>query len=66
MGNSTGNTIIEKLLQLKEHYKDARTYCKRTEIDDCGSCRAGHYLEARLDTIDGYVALGLRPLILTD
>ncbi|MCI8377367.1 MAG: hypothetical protein HFH72_02470 [Lachnospiraceae bacterium] len=35
MGNSTGNTIIEKLLQLKEHYKDARTYCKRTEIDDC-------------------------------
>ena len=52
MGNSTGNTI--------------RTYCKRTEIDDCGSCRAGHYLEARLDTIDGYVALGLKPLILTD
>lgn len=57
MGNSTGNTIIEKLLQLKEHYKDARTYCKRTEIDDCDSCRAGHYLEARLDTLDECIQL---------
>ena len=37
MGDSIENAIIEKLLQLKEHYKDARTYCKRTEIDDCDS-----------------------------
>ena len=59
MGDSTENSIIEKLLQLKEHYKKVRknTYCRRIEMDDCDSCRADHYLEARLDTVDKCIQL---------
>lgn len=59
MEDSTENSIIEKLLQLKEHYKEVRknTYCRRTEANDCDSCKADHYLEARLDTIDECIQL---------
>lgn len=59
MGDSTDNNIIEKLLQLKDHYKEVRknTYCRRTEMDDCDSCRADHYLKARLDTVDKCIQL---------
>ncbi len=54
MGDSIENSIIEKLLRLKEYYKEVRknTYCRKTETDDCDICRADHYLEARLDTVD--------------
>ena len=46
--------IIEKLEMQKDYYKTIRknTYCRRTEMDDCDSCRADHYLEARLSAID--------------
>lgn len=59
MGDSTENNIIEKLLQLKEHYKEVRknTYCRRTETSDCDSCRADYYLEARLSTVDKCISI---------
>ena len=59
MNNPTESNIIEKLLQLKEHYKEVRknTYCRKTEMDDCDSCRADHYLEARLSTVDECIKL---------
>ena len=46
--------VVEQLESLKENYRKARenTYCRSTETDDCDSCRADHYLEARLSTID--------------
>ena len=45
---------IEQLEKLKKNYMKARdrTYCRSTETDDCDSCRADHYLEARLSAID--------------
>lgn len=59
MGDSTEKSIIEKLLQLKEHYKEVRknTYCRRTEMNDCDSCRADNYLEGRLDAVDKCIQL---------
>lgn len=46
--------VVEQLEALKENYRKTRenTYCRSTETDDCDSCRADHYLEARLGTID--------------
>ena len=46
--------VVEQLKALKENYRKTRenTYCRSTETDDCDSCRADHYLEARLSTID--------------
>ena len=46
--------VVEQLESLKENYRKARenTYCRSTETDDCDSCRADHYLDARLSTID--------------
>lgn len=46
--------VIEQLEKLKKNYMKARdrTYCRSTETDDCDSCRADHYLEARLSAID--------------
>ena len=38
----------------KTKYREIRknTYCRRTEMDDCDSCRADHYLDARLEGIN--------------
>ena len=46
--------VVEQLKALKENYRKVRenTYCRSTETDDCDSCRADHYLDARLSTID--------------
>ena len=46
--------VVEQLEKLKKNYMKARdrTYCRSTETDDCDSCRADHYLEARLSAID--------------
>ena len=46
--------VVEQLKALKENYRKTRenTYCRSTETDDCDSCRADHYLDARLSTID--------------
>ena len=54
MGYLTEGNIIEKLLQLKEYYKTVRKNAnyRSGEMDDCDNCKADHYLEARLDTID--------------
>lgn len=45
--------LIEQLEEQKTKYRDIRknTYCRRTEMDDCDSCRADHYLDARLEGI---------------
>ena len=57
--NKVFETIIEKLESQKEYYKTIRknTYCRRTEMDDCDSCRANHYLEARLSAIDDAIEI---------
>ena len=46
--------VVEQLEELKENYRKIRenTYCRSTETDDCDSCRADHYLDARLSMID--------------
>ena len=46
--------IVEQLEELKEVYRKKRehTRCRSTETDDCDRCRADHYLEARISTID--------------
>ena len=52
------NEFIEKLIgrleEQKTKYRNIRknTYCRRTEMDDCDSCRADHYLDARLEGIN--------------
>ena len=51
--------VVEQLESLKENYRKVRenTYCRSTETDDCDSCRADHYLEARLSTIDRVIEI---------
>lgn len=51
--------IINKLEEQKEYYKDIRknTYCRVTETDNCDSCRADHYLDARLETINSAIEI---------
>ncbi len=51
--------IIERLEELKTNYKTIRsnTHCRRTETNDCDSCRADHYLDARLSTIKGAIEI---------
>ena len=51
--------VVEQLESLKENYRKARenTYCRSTETDDCDSCRADHYLDARLSTIDRVIEI---------
>ena len=51
--------VVEQLELLKENYRNVRknTYCRSTETDDCDSCRADHYLEARLGTIDRVIKI---------
>lgn len=46
--------LIERLEEEKTRYREIRknTYCRRTEMDDCDSCRADHYLDARLEGIN--------------
>lgn len=53
------NDIIEKLLELKEHYEKVRknTHCRVTETDDCDSCRADHHLEAKLWAVDDCIRI---------
>ena len=53
--------IIEKLEMQKDYYKTIRknTYCRRTEMDDCDSCRSDHYLEARLSAIDDAIEMAI-------
>lgn len=59
MGDSVENNVFDELQKLKERYKEIRknTYCRRTEMDDCDSCRADHYLDARLKTVDDCIRL---------
>ena len=54
----SGN-VVEQLESLKENYRKVRenTYCRSTETDDCDRCRADHYLEARLSTIDRVIEI---------
>ena len=51
--------VVEQLEALKENYREKRenTYCRSTETDDCDSCRADHYLEARISTIDRVIGI---------
>lgn len=53
------NKLIEKLEEQKEAYKNVRknTYCRRTEMNDCDSCKADHYLEAKLEAIDDVIEI---------
>lgn len=53
------NRCIDELQKLKDLYKEIRknTYCRRTEMDDCDSCKADHYLEARLSTVDDCIKI---------
>jgi hypothetical protein len=46
--------LIGRLEEQKTSYREIRknTYCRRTEMDDCDSCRADHYLDARLEGIN--------------
>lgn len=46
--------LIGRLEEQKTRYREIRknTYCRRTEMDDCDSCRADHYLDARLEGIN--------------
>ena len=46
--------LIGRLEEEKEQYKRARgnTHCVITETSECDSCRADHYLYARLRCID--------------
>ena len=46
--------LISRLEEQKTKYREIRknTYCRRTEMDDCDSCRADHYLDARLEGIN--------------
>ena len=46
--------LIGRLEEQKEKYKEIRnnTHCIITETSECDSCRADHYLKARLKCID--------------
>jgi len=46
--------LIGRLEEQKTIYREIRknTYCRRSEMDDCDSCRADHYLDARLEGIN--------------
>ncbi len=46
--------LISRLEEQKKRYREIRknTYCRITEMDDCDSCRADHYLDARLEGIN--------------
>ena len=57
--NKVFEKIIEKLEIQKDYYKTIRknTYCRRTEMDDYDNCRADHYLDARLKTIDDCIEI---------
>lgn len=48
------DNLISRLEEQKTKYREIRknTYCRRTEMDDCDSCRADHYLDARLEGIN--------------
>ena len=55
--------FVEKLIgrfeEEKEFYRKIRknTHCRRTEMDDCDSCRADHYLNARLNCVDNLMSI---------
>ena len=55
--------FVEKLIgrfeEEKEFYRKIRknTHCRRTEMDDCDSCRADHYLNARLNCVDNLISI---------
>lgn len=51
--------VVEQLEELKENYKKVieNIYCRSTETDDCDSCRADHYLQARLSAIDSTIEI---------
>ena len=51
--------IINKLEEQKAYYKDIRknTHCRVTETSECDSCRADHYLDARLETINSAIEI---------
>ena len=57
--NKAFEKIIERLETNKESFKDARekTFCRVTETDDCDSCKADHYLDARLETINSAIEI---------
>lgn len=49
--------VKERLIEMKEEYRVIRknTRCRVTEMDDCDSCKADHYLDARLGTINDVI-----------
>ena len=51
--------IINKLEEQKEYYKDIRknTHCRATETSECDSCRADHFLDARLRCVDDIIKI---------
>ena len=59
MGDYIEKNIFDELQKLKEKYKKIRnnTHCIRTETDDCDRCRADHYLDARLKTVDDCITI---------
>ena len=48
------DNVIKRLNTLKNEYEERRknTYCMVTETDSCDSCRADHYLYARIGAVD--------------
>lgn len=48
------DNVIKRLNTLKNEYEERRknTYCRVTETDSCDSCRADHYLDARIGAVD--------------
>ena len=54
--------IIKELERQKEIYKQRRknTYCHVSEMDDCDSCRADHYLDARLDSMEDAIDIVMK------
>ena len=46
--------VVKMLNDLKNEYEERRknTYCRVTETDSCDSCRADHYLDARIGAVD--------------
>lgn len=53
------SALMDELEKQKAIYINIRknTYCRVTETSECDSCRADHYLDARLDTIDDVAAI---------
>ena len=51
--------IVAELEEQKVRYKNIRnnTHCIITETSECDSCRADHYLDARLNCVDRAISI---------